>query len=118
VQPAHDPRSPVAGPQLSVPYSTIARAAVVRHFIPLYNLAWLVIWPYRMVRFLDQHLRDASIAPGILLGFLLLFSFAFRLADGGLSLLLIYWIVWYISSQVALLIEQTKNTYGAPAVFE
>jgi hypothetical protein len=101
-----------------VPYPIEPGSAVARHFIPFYNLYWLVRWPFLLGTFLNRHLREGKMASGLLVGFLILGTLLLRAFDTGIAMILLFWILSYVSDKVRLLTEQTQATLGAPSVFD
>ena len=107
--------SPRVGGVPTYPYTS--RQAVIRHFIPFYNLFWFFKWPLEMVTFLKQR-TTVNILPGALLGlFIFLSVIVLRGVDGFLGLCCMFGVMLYISRKLRYAIVEHERVRGAAGVF-
>jgi predicted Co/Zn/Cd cation transporter (cation efflux family) len=80
------------------------------HLIPLFNLFWLVRWPYRLANFIQAQ-GSVSILNGQLLGLFLLASLLLgRLVDGGLGLAALFGVTTYITGKIRQQVQVGHRT--------
>jgi hypothetical protein len=83
--------------------------AVGFHFIPLFNLYWLVHWPYILANFLRE--QGVPVVNGQFLGlFLLIAVILGRLIDGALGLAGLFGVTAYISAKIHRQLEVNHQT--------
>jgi hypothetical protein len=71
--------------------------AVGFHFIPIYNLYWVVKWPQEIARFVKWRFKGPVMKPQMV-GLMVLAAFVMRfLFDPGLGLILFFLAASYVS---------------------
>ena len=86
------------------PFSPIG--AVLRHFVPFFNIYWLFKWPMELSQYLG---RRVPMISGSLIGLLLLCSMFLRLFDGGIGMAMTFGVTMYISNQLRTYVKALKG---------
>ena len=88
-------------------YPILPNEAVLRHFIPFYNLVWMFRWPAAFSGYINDRGRVRMVS-GNLIGLLLLASFILRFVDGAIALAVIFAAGLYLSAKLRRHIELLK----------
>ena len=80
-------------------YPISAGESVLKHFIPFYNVYWIVAWPASLSKHLNSR-GHTQMLPGVLIGIGLLGSVLLRYVDGGIGLALTFGIGMYVSAKL------------------
>jgi hypothetical protein len=82
--------------------------AVAFHFIPIYNIYWLIKWPSELSNYIDKN-RERKMIPGYIIGLLLILSLVImRVIDVALGYILIFSITSYMTVQIKGLVKNCK----------
>ncbi len=95
-------------------YQITAFEAVGKHFIPLYNLAWLFVWPSTMTAYINRHGRVKMISGYLLGAILLIFLLVTRFFDGAIGLAGIFAVGMYLSAKLRKHIQSIPGSYQLP----
>ncbi len=80
------------------------------HLIPLFNLFWLVRWPYRLSNFIKAQ-GSVQILNGQLLGLFLLAALILgRVVDGALGLVCLFGVTTYITGKIHQQLDSVTRT--------
>lgn len=83
-------------------------AAVGYHFIPLYNVYWVIKWPAEVARFVNTRLHRRAIFQGTGI-FLLVAPFLIRPIGPGIPLLILFSVSLYLSRRILQVIQEGKK---------
>ena len=89
----------ILGQLSTVKYPISPRAAVGYHFIPLFNIVWLLKWPLEFSKFINVQGAVRMVGGGFL-GLSLIISFLLGWVDGALSLALSFLITIYMKNKL------------------
>lgn len=79
-----------------------------KHFIPFYNIYWILKWPLAITSFLK--FNGVKIMNGWVIGILTLFVIFLRVIDGGISLIALFIVLSYIAKRSrAAITEETRK---------
>lgn len=92
-------------------YPILPSEAVLRHFIPFYNLYWMFRWPATFSAYINDRGRVRMVS-GNLIGLLLLasfiHSFVLRFVDGAVALAVIFSAGLYLSAKLRRHVELVR----------
>ncbi len=101
-------------------YKISSRTAAVFHFIPIFNIYWIIRWPIEFADFLSKNGRG-RILSGWILGILfLIFIVLGRAFDGPIGLFCIFLLFLYMSSKLGKCVElfESRKKQSGPKCFE
>lgn len=89
-------------------YPISPAAAVIKNFLPFYNLYWTVKWPITFTKFVKS--GEAWIVPGLLTGMtILLGAVLTRVLDGSVGLAVMYCGLLYTASKLRKRLRETTE---------
>lgn len=89
-------------------YPITAAEAAGKHFIPFYNIYWIIKWPVEISRYLNDRQRVRMI-HGAIVGVLLLLAALSRLVDGAVGLAMLFGVTLYISAKLKRHVQILKD---------
>jgi len=89
-------------------YPITPAAAVGYHFIPLYNVYWILKWPAEIAKFVNAHLGRKATFKGTGV-FLFLAPFLIRMVGAGIPLIIVFSVGLYLSRKILQVIQKSNK---------